>query len=109
MTIQATFSKASERMIVRIIGENVLFIDPQNNIIAPIEGLSLNKQGTIKEYPDLKDDKDWKQKAIQRFIDKIKSFKTENERMDWVISEMKEMQYTPMYKQRQGFRTERIK
>lgn len=108
MTIQMTFQKGSERMIVRIIGNNVLFIDPQNNIMAPIEGLNLNKQGVIKEYPDLKDDTEWKQKAIQRFTNKVKSFKTENERADWIVEEMKQMGYTGLYKQREGFRVQKI-
>jgi len=108
MTIQATFSKASERMIIRLIGDNILFIDLQNNLMAPIEGLGFSKEGCIKEHPDLKDDPDWKQKAIQRFIDKVKSFPTEKEKMDWIINEMKEMQYKPMYLQRQGFRPTKI-
>lgn len=109
MTIQMTFQKGSERMIVRIIGNNVLFIDPQNNIMAPIEGLNLNKQGVIKEHPDLKDDIEWKQKAIQRFTDKVKSFKTENERADWIIEEMKQMKYIGLYQQKEGWRPMKIR
>lgn len=109
MTIQATFQLGTERMILRLIGDNVLFIDPQTNMMSPIEGLNLNKQGVIKEHPDLKDDSEWKQKAIQRFVDKIKSFDTETKRMDWLIEEMKQMGYTPLFMQKDGFRAKKIK
>lgn len=109
MTIQLVFQQGSDRTAIRIIGENVLFIDLQTNTVAPIEGLNLNKQGTIKEYPDLKGNPEWKKIAIQRFVDKVKSFKTEEERANWLIEEMKQMGYTGLYKQKMGFRTTKIK
>ncbi len=108
MTIQSTFQKGSDRMMIRVIGDTVLFIDPQTNTVSPIEGLNLNKQGVIKEHPDLKDDEEWKQKAIKRFVNKIKSFKTETEKTNWLIEEMKQMGYNPLFKQRNGFRAEKI-
>jgi hypothetical protein len=109
MTIQTTFQLGGERMIVRVIENNVLFIDLQNNMMSPIEGLNLNKQGVILEYPDLKDNPNWKQIAIQRFVDKIKSLPTEKGKMDWLILEMKQMGYTPLFMQRSGFRPQKIK
>lgn len=109
MTITTHFQLGAERVIVRIIGENVLFIDPQNNMMAPLEGLSLNKQGVEKEHPDLVGDPEWKQKAIQRFVDKIKSLPSETARTDWIIDELKQMGYTPLFKQRDGFRPQKIK
>lgn len=108
MTRQCTFQLATERIIVRIIGDNVLFVDLQNNMLAPIEGLNLNKQGVEIEFPDLKDDPEWKQKAIQRFVDKVKSFETEKEKMDWIISELKQMGYVPLFIQRMGHRPKRV-
>ena len=107
MTIQTTFQLAQQRIIVRLIDTNVLFIDLQNNIMSPLEGLNLNKEGVEKEYPDLKGDKDWKQKAVQRFTDKIKSFKSETERMKWIIEELKLMGYVPLIWQRHGHRPHR--
>lgn len=109
MTIQLTFQQGSQRVAIRVIQDNVLFIDLETNMMAPIEGLNFNRQGVINEYPDLKDDKDWKQKAIQRFADKVKSFQTENQKANWLIQEMKDMGYKPLYKQRNGFRAEKIK
>jgi len=109
MTIQAVFQKGSERVIIRVIGNNVLFIDLQNNLMAPIEGLKISKQGVEREYPDLINDPEWRQKAIQRFVDKIKSFQTEDEKMNWLIKEMNDMGYIGLYKQKSGFRIEKIK
>lgn len=109
MTLQTTFKFGSQRIIVRVIETTVLFIDLESNMMSPFEGLELNKKGVEKEYPDLIGDKDWKQKAIQRFVDKIKNLPTENLRMDWIISELKEMGYEPLFKQRKGFRTQKIR
>ena len=109
MSIQTTFQQGSQRIVVRVIEDNVLFIDLENNMMSPIEGLNLNKTGVIKEHPDLKDDPKWKQKAIQRFTDKIKSFKSEKERMEWIIKELKPMGYKALFWQRQGHRPKKIK
>lgn len=109
MTIQSTFQLGSERIIVRIIRENVLFFDLQNNMMSPLEGLRFSREGAIKEYPDLKDDENWKQKAIQRFTDKIKSLPSETKRMEWIIEEIRKMGYTPLYQQQDGWRLKRIK
>jgi hypothetical protein len=103
------FQSGSERTAIRIIGDNVLFIDLQTNTVAPLEGLKLNRIGVIKEYPDLKDDPEWKQKSIQRFVDKIKALPSETERANWLVEEMKQMNYTPLYQQRDGWRPKRIK
>jgi hypothetical protein len=109
MTTTVHFEKTSERIILRIIGDVVLFINPQTNMMSPIEGLQFSKQGVIREYPDLKDDSEWKQKAIQRFVDKIKSLPSETERVKYLIKEMEDMQYKPLYKIINGFRPEKIK
>lgn len=108
MTIQAHFEMGSERIIVRVINEVVLFIDPQTNMVAPIEGLNLNKKGVEKEYPDLVGDKNWKQKAVERFVEKVKSFPNERKRMDWIIKELKEMGYKPLFEQKNGFRPKKL-
>ena len=109
MTIQCVFQRGSERTAIRIIGDNVLFIDLSSNMVAPIEGLKLSRQGVIKEYPDLKDNPQWKQIAIERFVKKIKGLSTEEKRSEWLIQEMVEMGYTPLYKQKNGFRIQKIK
>lgn len=108
MTIQIVFKQASQRVAVRIIGDSILFIDLESNVVAPIEGLKLSKKGVIKEHPDLEGNKEWKQIAIQRFVDKIKQIKSEKEKEKWIIKEMEDMNYTPLYKQKNGFRPKKI-
>ncbi len=109
MTTQIVFQKGTRRTAIRIIGDNVLFIDLNTNMLAPIEGLKFHKEGVIKEYPDLKDDQDWKQKSIQRFVDKVKELPSETKKVEWIINEMRLKDYKPLYKQRNGFRAEKIK
>ena len=109
MTTQIVAEKSGSRMAIRIIGDNILFIDLKTNMFAPIEGLRLSKQGVILEHPDLKDNPDWKQIAIQRFVDKSKKFKTESEKSEFIIQELRNMNYTLKYKQRNGFRPQKIK
>lgn len=108
MTIQTHFEKAGQRIVVRIIGDAVLFIDLMGSRMTTIEGLKLNKKGVEKEFPDLIGDPQWKQKAIERFVQKIKELENEEQRMDWIVKELKEMGYTPLFQQRDGFRPKKV-
>lgn len=108
LTEQAIFQIGGHRTIVRVIGTNVLFMDMQSLMMSPLEGLKLSKEGIIKEHPDLKDNPDYKQIAIQRFTDKIKELPTERERMDWLILELKKMGYVPFSRQVLGHRSRKI-
>ena len=71
---------------------------------ATIDGLRLNHEGVITQFPDLKDNPDWKEQAIDRFKEKIKDFKNENERATYIIEELKPHGYFPEKKQIDGFR-----
>lgn len=96
-------------MAIRIIGENILFIDLKTNMMSPLEGLKISKQGAMIEHPDLKDNPDWKKIVIQRFVDKVKALPSETARSDFMIQELKTMGYKPLFKQRNGFRPQKIK
>lgn len=109
MTIQTTFQFGQERINVRIIDTAILFIDLQTNMMSPIEGLKFSKEGTMKEHPDLKDNENWRQIAIERFVKKIKDLPSETKRMEWIIKELKEMGYTPIMTQRFGHRPQKVK
>jgi len=103
------FQLASEHVQVNIDGTNVLFrTNGTNGAWATIDNLQLNYAGVLKEHPDLKDSKDWKQQAINRFKDKIKNMKTEKERVDYIISDLTKFGYKGLCKQRQGFRVEKL-
>jgi len=73
------FQFGSEIVEVRVQDSNCFFRTSNFQQFATIEGLKLDKAGVIKEFPDLNDKEDWRQEAIKRFKDKLKTMKTEKE------------------------------
>ena len=69
----------------------------------------MNYKGTIKEFPDLKNNDNWKKIARERFKEKIKSFNSEEDIADYLINDLKKVGYVPLLKQKKGFRMEVIK
>lgn len=107
--IQVLFELGGTRVGVEIEGESVIFFDYQSLLKSPLEGLKLSYEGTIKEFPDLKDNPEWRSIATQRFKDHVKSLENEDKRCEYVISELKKIGYKPLYKHKKGFRIEKIK
>lgn len=107
--MELVFTFGSDIVFVRVEGTNIQFGNSsQGAFIAPIQNLKLSQEGAIKEFPDLVNDKMWKEKAIERFKDKIKALQTEEERCKYIIEDLKKFGYTPKYKQKKGHRPERI-
>jgi hypothetical protein len=103
------FNHASEVVIVRIKGNEILFGSTLYGAqLASIDGLKLDFQGTIREFPDLKKDLEWREKAIKRFKEHIKKLKTEDEKADYLIKELRTKGYTPKLKEKAGFRAVKI-
>jgi hypothetical protein len=107
--IQATFQMGGDMIVIEVKGNDVVFFDKGNNLLSPIEGLRFNRAGVIKEFPDLEFDNEWRAKAIERFRDKIKSFGSEDKAINYIITDLKKHGYSPLFKQRAGWRPERIK
>jgi len=107
--IGVIFMFAGEMLEVRVNGNDVIFRSGPNPIWATIEGLQLSKAGVIKEFPDLKDQVNWKEQAIERFKDKIAGFSTEQEKVNYIIEDLKQYGYVPKYTQKGGHRPQRIK
>ncbi len=78
-------------------------------MITPITGLRLSKSGTIKEFPDLKEDEEWKKKAIERLKEKMKKFNTEMDKTEYIKEELIKFGYEPLFYQRAGHRTKKFK
>ena len=107
--IEIIFYFGTEIIFVRVDGINVFFGNSkQGATIATIDGIKLNQKGVEMEFPDLKDNPDWRSIAIQRFKEHIKKLEKEELIADYVIQDLKKYGYQPQYKQRQGFRPERI-
>lgn len=108
--IALTFKHANELVLVHIKGNSVTFGSTIfGAVMADISGLRLDFHGTIREFPDLKDDIDWKDKAIQRFKEHIKTLKNEDEVADYIVYELRNKGYEPKLKEKAGFRAVRIK
>ena len=106
--IGLVFTFGNDTIEVRVQDINVHFRTSELQQFATIDGLKLDKTGVIKEFPDLKDNEDWKAEAIKRFKDKIKKMATEMERANYVIEDLKKFGYKPMFMQRQGFRPTKL-
>jgi len=108
--IEVIFEFAGDYVLVRVDGFNCLFRTKQfGGALAPLDALQLDKKGVIKEFPDLKDNEDWKKEAIKRFKENIKKMDNEDQRIKYIIEDLKKFGYKPMYYQKQGYRKMRIK
>ena len=108
--INLLFRLGNDKILISVNGNQVYFSSTAyGNQKAPIEGLNLSQQGVIKEFPDLEGDAEWRTKAIERFNKKISSFKTEEEKVEYIIEDLKKFGYVPEQKQKEGFRPEKIK
>jgi len=86
-----------------------MFFDIGSGMMTTVEGLRLSKSGSIKEFPDLKRDDEWKKKTIERLKDKMKTYNTEMEKMEYIKLELVKQGYTPLFYQRGGFRPKKFK
>ena len=108
--IDIIFQFGDKNILVRINGTNCLFMTGQfGGAFAPIDSIQLDYNGVVREFPDLELRDDWRQECIIRFKKKLIEMKTEEERINYVVNDLKKHGYIPKYKQRNGFRIERYK
>lgn len=108
--IGVIFQFGNEMIEVRVIGTELCFkTSDYNSRSVPIEALKLNKEGVIREFPDLRYAEDWKQKSIERLKNKIKDMPNEVERINYLIDDLKTFGYIPIYYQKQGHRVTKFK
>ena len=107
--IGVIFMFASDMVEVRVEGNHVLFRSGMTPGWATIDGLQMSYDGVCKEFPDLKGDINWKAQAVERFKDKIYSYETEVEKMDYIVNDLKKHGYIPKYVQKGGRRVKRVK
>lgn len=108
--IDIIFQFANEYLLVRVKDKELFFKTSAFGVQwGNIDGLKFSKVGVLKEYPDLVDNPQWQQIAIDRFKAKIKDIPTEKEIVNYVIEDLRKHGYVPRYKQQIGFRRELIK
>ena len=108
MAIGLIFQFAGEVVQVNILNKAVYFRTPQANGYTTIEGLKLSKGGVTKEFPDLADKENWREEAIKRFKEKINTMETDMQVSEYIISDLTKYGYKPLYRQRSGYRVEKI-
>ena len=87
--IEIIFYFANEIVLVRIRGQTVTFASSVYGAReAPIAGLKISKAGAEMEFPDLKDNPDWKNIAIERFRQKIMSLPNEDAVANYIIQDL---------------------
>lgn len=105
--IEIIMERGTEYIMIRINGINITFSNTTfGNVATDISGLKLDYAGCIREFPDLELRDDWKEESIKRFKEKIKSLKTEDERAEYLIEDLKKHGYISKFKWKQGFRRE---
>lgn len=102
--IQGTFSLGVDLIQVVVKGNELLFYDVGSGTITTIEGLKLDMSGVIKEFPDLKDDEEWRKKAINRLKEHMKKFDKEMDKLNYVKNELVKFGWIALYYQKAGWR-----
>ena len=101
-------------MAITIIGKNNLrFTITERGIVkqTPIEGLTFNVSGIIKEFPDLAGQPitDIKIQGVQRFKAHIEKMKSHKEIEEYLVGDLSKHGYKYLGKRRAGFRFEKNK
>jgi len=102
------FRYANEYIEV-VIDNHAMFFRDSTGKVSTIEGLRLNYDGVIKEFPDLIDKEDWKKQAIKRFKMNIKKYKTEEEIVDYLVKDLGKCGYVLEAIQKKGHRVKKIR
>lgn len=102
--IGIVFDFGGKTVEVRIDKPQVFFRTSQFMSFGDIDGIKLDKRGVIKEFPYLKDDKEWEKKAREKFKQKIKKMETEKEIADYIIKDLTKFGYKPIFMQIKGSR-----
>lgn len=107
--IDLIFDYMGELVFVRIKGYSLTFSSSRSlGRYADISGIKLNKETTLKEFPDLVGEENWKELAISRFKENLKRMKNEKEVEEYVKTELKKLGYIPKYRQKIGHRREKL-
>lgn len=99
-----TFKLGGEVVKVVVDGNNLFFNDTSSQMTTTVEGLKFSKAGVLIEHPDLENNKEWKQIAIDRLKEHLKSIKKEEDKLNYVKDELMKHGYIPLFRQRKGHR-----
>lgn len=103
--IGIVMTRLDEVVMVVVEGHSLQFKSNLNmQAMAPLDYIKFDYNGVVKEHPDLKDDDQWRQKAIQRLKDKLKTMTSEKEIMKYVLEDLTKFGWVGKYYQQNGMR-----
>ena len=98
--------------IIKIDGNHIQYgkMFQSNLMFMSVDKLKFQYSGILKEFPDLDDMPEIEAQIIahERFKQKVDNMRNEDEVYDYVILELKKFGCIPKYKQKKGFRKEKI-
>jgi len=106
--IKSNFRIGGDIIEVIVRGNELLFTD-DTGTITTLDGLRISRAGVLKEFPELKDNKQWKKIALERLKSHVKKQKTELDKTNYVKDELIKYGYEPMFYQRAGWRPQKFK
>jgi hypothetical protein len=108
MAFGGIFKLGSDIVQVGIEGNNLIFLDISSGTVTTVEGLQFSKSGVIKEFPDLKDDEEWKKKSIERLKEHMKKIESEMDKLIYVKNELNKFGWEALYYVQKGFRPKKF-
>ena len=107
--IEAIFLFGGDVILVRITEHNVEFGNTSYGAqLATIDGLYLSREGVEKEFPDLIGREDWRQEAIRRFKENIKSLKGEKAILKYIKEDLEKHGYILKRYKQNGYREVKV-
>jgi len=107
--IDLIFYFGTDIIFIRVRNNSIMFANSsQGNQWCPIDGLRLSELGVKKEFPELQNEPNWKEKAIQKFKDKITDMKNETEICEYLIKDLKKYGYQPYIWKEAGHRGRKL-
>jgi len=106
--IRLMFQYGNEQVEVLIKDMSCYFRTSQFMKFITIDGLKLDKKGVVKEFPELKDDDEWRTKAIIKFKEKIKNMNNEKEISRYIVNDLSKYGYIPLYMHESGQRPKKF-
>ena len=108
MAIKLTVKLGGELFEVIVNQTELLFYSINSQTFTTVKGLKMSKAGVVKEFPELENNPDWKQIALDRLKEKMNGFKTEKEKLTYVMDELTKFGYKALFYQRAGGRPTKL-
>ena len=108
--IRLYFEKLGSTSIIMINNNSLhLCSDLTGNTFVPIDYIRFDRDGVLKEFPDLSSRDDWRDEALKRFKQHISELPTEDMKADYVIKDLSQKHgFIPTTKIKDGFRPVRL-